>query len=328
MSLGQQEQETYAHQGHMDHAHHHIKIETYENEADRLAHLAKIYAEIHQSGEYSASRPEVFRTPGTFLLEVATGLLTVNQVLEMVTSHPDAICSAECMDERMNHAAKDGKHVLTSHDGCGAAGVVAGLINKEAPTYNQVSYDRMAAFLGEALPSLVQQLQKGMSADLVGQVWSKALVEKANAYAQSQGKDAQFEYKHLSVDHDHHYASMSVVDAAGEFMAPTPGKVGDRPFIISNPDHLKLENKEQSYKIMAEWAVLSIVIAWGVHSAIKDRNDIEYQVVVVVSPDTRKEDEALFNRYFRAAYRAKLANFGEHKDPHISFVTAEELSSR
>lgn len=311
----------------MDQAHHHVKIETYENEAKRLAHLAKIYSEIHRSGEYSSARPEVFRTPGTFLLEVATGLLTVNQVLEMVTSHPNAICSAECMDERVNHAAKNGKHVLTSHDGCGAAEVVAGLITPESKTYSKAAYDRMSAFLGDSFPPLVQQLQEGKPADLVGQVWSKALVEKANAYAQSHGKSAQFEYQHLSVDHDHHYASMSVVDAAGEFMAKTPGDVGDRLFFISNPESLNLASKEQAYKVMAEWAVLSIAIAWGGHSAIKDRNDIEYQVVVVVSPDTRKEDEALFNRYFQSAYADKKDNFGAHKDARVSFVTAQELRS-
>jgi len=311
---------------HMDHTHHHIKIETYEDEAKRQAHLGEIYSEIHKSGEYSSSRPEVFRTPGTFLLEVATGLLTVDQVLEMVCSHPDAICSAECMDERVHHAAKDGKHVLSSHDGCGAAGVVADLINPTSRTYNKDAEAVLEKFLGsDAFHVLVSKIQAGESTDLVGRVWSRALVEKANAFAQDHGVDTQFEYQHLTVDHDHHHASMSVVDAAGEFMAATPGEVGDRPFIISNPEHLNFANKEQAYKVMAQWAVLSLAIAWGGHSEIKDRNDIEYQVVVVVSPETRQADEALFTRLYQEAYDAKKAGFGQHKAARVSFVTAAEL---
>ena len=312
----------------MDKQHHQpIEIRTYEDPAVRMAYLQELHRQAHESGEYSVDRPEVFRTPGTFLLEFALGLLTEEQILEMVSSHPEAVCSTECIDERVMPADRRDNHVLSSHDGGGAAGVVAGLLNNQSATYSQAAYDNLSSFLGQSeLEQLVAGLQQGeFSSDDVGRTWSKALVDKANAYAQAKGVDVVFEHQHLAVDHEHHYASMSIVDIAGEYMAPTTGEAGERPFVISNLEHLKLNSKEQSFKIMAEWAVLSLAIAWGGHSEIKDQTDLEYQVVVVVSPETRAEDEALFNRLYQEAYEAKKAGFGEHK-ANVSFVTPQELA--
>ncbi len=118
---------------------------------------------------------------------------------------------------------------------------------------------------------------------------------------------------------------MSIIDTAGQFMAPTLGEVGDRPFIISNPEYLGLPDKERAYKIMAEWAVLSLAIAWGGHSEIQNETNLEYQIVVAVSADSREADMELFNRYYQTAYDAKKAGFGQHK-ARVSFVTAQELS--
>lgn len=61
---------------HMHHeAHHDIEITYFDNDAVRGEYLRDLYAQTHASGEYDPRHPEVFRTPGAFILEFATGEL-------------------------------------------------------------------------------------------------------------------------------------------------------------------------------------------------------------------------------------------------------------
>jgi len=301
-----------------------LEITTYENEAVRMAYLQKLFRKIHSENKeqpYSSSRPELFRTPGTFLLEYAVGLLELDDILQMVNDHPEVMSSTECMDERVIHAHPTDKIVLSSHDSCGAAGVVAGLLTSEEQTKNEAVSRLEKVLGGQVVHKLIEDLKHGASSDILGKVWSEALVALAN---KSAGTD-RFVHEHLPVDHNHHYASLSVIDAAGEFMAPTPGNPGERPFIVSNPEFLGYQNKEQAFKIMAEWAVLSLAIAWGGHSEIQSRVELPYQVVVAVSPATKEADQALFMKHYQTAYQQKASAFGQHK-AEVHFVTAQDLA--
>lgn len=296
-----------------------LNLITYDDELGRQHYLNELYRKIHEHDDHLAGRLQIFRTPGSFLLECALGLLSWDEILQMVTSHPESVCSTECIDERVEHVNRQeySLPIITSHDGCGAAGVVANLLQSD-----KVVVERLRLALGEEqVANLLQQLQNGASSDTVGRTWSQALAAAANEKA---GKDI-LTHEHIGVDHDHHYASMTIVDVAGEFMGNTAGQPGERPFVISNPVYMGLDDGTRAMQIMAEWAVLTLQIAWGNHSEIAGQTNLPYQLVVVTPAGF---DQQAFNQFYQKAYQRAQEKDPETFSKHhceVSFITSSQL---
>jgi hypothetical protein len=246
------------------HHHHDVKSVHYENEAARLAYLRGIYAPHKEE-------PQAFRSPGTFLAEFVFNGLDFKQIVNFLKSDQAPEYCAGCMDERV--ILKKGGRYVTSHEGCGAAGLVFAAIKADPKLFS-----RLAQVVGEA--PLRQALEAG-NQDEVGILWSMALAEAVGA-----------DYAHLPVDHGHHYTTMAVLDAGGCFLGNTPGKVGERSFVISNTEFLGNSDRQTAYDLMIQYGFLALQIARGSHSTLSGKT-AEYPFTLVVTRDG-DFDQALF----------------------------------
>ncbi len=246
--------------------HHEVKSVHFEDPQSRLAYLREIYAPHREA-------PQTFRTPGTFLAEFVFNGLAFDQIVDFLKSDKAQEYCACCMDERV--VTKKGGRFITSHKSCGAAGLVHDAL-RASPELQA----RMAAVVGQAALDLALN---SPNKDKIGQLWSKALAEAVGA-----------EYAHLDVDHGHHYTTMAVMDAGGCFLGDTPGKVGERTFIISNTEFLGNQDKKTAYGLMVQYGFLALNIARGSHSTLAGK-DQEYPFTLLVTRD-EGFDQDLFDQ--------------------------------
>lgn len=278
----------------MHEVHHEVESVHYENEAERLDYLRRIYAPHKEA-------PQAFRSPGTFLAEFVFNGLDFQQIVDFLKSNPAESYCAGCMDERVK--LKRGGRFITSHVGCGAAGLVF-----EAVKADPKSRSRLAAVVGEE--PLRQALETG-NKDEVGILWSMALAEAVGA-----------DYAHLSVDHAHHYTTMAVLDAGGCFLGDTPGKVGERSFIISNSEVLGNGDKQTAYDLMIQYGFLALQIARGGHSTLAGKTS-EYPFTLVVTRD-ESFDEALFKDRVKAFVAAQKTKGVDYSTMHYKIEYLDE----
>jgi hypothetical protein len=279
---------------------HNIEITYFDNDAVRMNYLRELYAKTHQKGEYDPSHPDVFRTPGGFALEYATGALTWEQITGFVKNNPDTLVC--CMDERDMDLSGNG---VASHEGCGAAGLVANGARENGR--NNDMYRRLVEALGEnEVNAVLDAIDNGASTDEMGILWAKKLADAVNE-----------PYRHLKVDHSEHYATMTIADAAGILEGDTSGKVGERAFMVSNTEFLGNDDLESAFNLLAQYTALSIKIAWGGHSVI-DKNR-PYTVTVTIRDEQDKQR-------FEDAWKQNSMDLDASKI-EIHFVTADELAA-
>lgn len=283
---------------HMDY--HHVDSVHYEDKQARLNYLRTVYAPRRD-------RPEVFRTPGSFLAEFVFNGLKFATIVDFIRSNPQAMTGIGCMDERIKAMYRGNQPLVTSHDGCGAAG----LVMKVAQDDPKVRV-KLAAVIGTA--ELDTALATNNS-DEIGKLWSKSLAKAAGA-----------DYAHLGVDHDHHYATMAVIDAAGCFLGETPGKVGERTFIVSNTEFLGNKDRGGAYQLMIQYGFLALEIARGGHSTLHGKTE-EYPFTIVVTRDESFKQN-LFESVLRRFLAEKLASGTDYAELnyHLEYLDEAQLA--
>lgn len=291
---------------HDDHLHHEVESVRYEDEAARLNYLREIYSPKKEA-------PEAFRSPGTFLAEFVFNGLNFSQIVDFLKSNPSKSYCACCMDERV--VMKKGGKFITSHRGCGAAGLVYGAL-KSSPE----SFERVAKVLEETGTATRRQLQEvldGDNKDQVGVLWARALATAVGA-----------EYAHLDIDHAHHYTTMAVIDAGGCFLGDTPGELGERSFIVSNSEILGNQDKRSAYELMIQYGFLALNIARGDHSTLYGKDD-EFPFTIVVTRD-EKFDQALFDQVLEKFLMDKKASGTDYAKLNylLEFVDESILAGR
>jgi len=255
----------------MHEQHEAIEITYFDDEVERAQYLTELYAQTHKNGEYDPRHPEVFRTPGAFALEFATGALSWEQIVKFVQEHKDTLIC--CMDERDMDLTKGGG--VASHTGCGAAGLVAAGARENGR--NNAMYDRLKTVIDQTkLDAVLDAIDTGASTDELGRLWAQSLATAAGEQTH-----------HLEVDHEHHYATMTIADVAGIFEGDTAGKPGRRAFMVSNTEFMGNEDLQSAFDLIAQYTALSIKIAWGGHSVIDKTRP--YTVVVSIRDDQDKQ---------------------------------------
>lgn len=240
--------------------HHHV-IFDYAANLDQVDALVKVYTRLHKEHE-------IYRSPGSFLYEYATGALSAEQVLILAKAKG---FSYGCVDERAKTGAI-GAETITSHDGCGAAAGIHALAKQHGP-----AYEKLVAFLGAERRAALDAVLAGSDTDALGKLWSQALAERVEK-----------KYKHIGIDATpHHVTALTIVDLAGVCGVNTEdgeNSEGARPFVVSNPHYAAQEvGSRAALDVMSGMAALTVKIARGDHSALPASQN--YVVAFVVRGD-------------------------------------------
>jgi len=185
-------------------------------------------------------KPEsMFRNPGSFILDFANGSMDLAAIKE--------------------HVEKSGITVITSHDGCGAAGLVYGMMTND----KKVSA-KILDFLndGESAKIGFAHIE---NSDHLGKLWSNKLARVCG-----------LDYDHLEIDAPEHYASMALVDLAGLFKGNTL-KSGA---FIAHQYSMGVLSQEVVIDHLVDHAVLSENIARGKHSVLKPEDTFWIPIVI------------------------------------------------
>jgi fructose-specific component phosphotransferase system IIB-like protein len=184
---------------------------------------------VHTDPKTGKKADFAHQNPGSFIHNFAIGQLTEAQIVKI----------AEKFD------------VFTSHEGCGAVGLVHAAVLKD-PTVRS----RFDAFLGK---DLMDRVMSGESKDALGQAFSAKIAELAGA-----------EYRHLPVERveGHHSAGVAILDFANAFHGPNMEGAG--AYVIdSTIDVLRDEFTLQAAVSEAvTYGPLAEVIAHGDHSHV------------------------------------------------------------
>jgi hypothetical protein len=235
--------------------------------------------------------PEVHRDAGSLVLSYALGLLSIDEVRDLARRFDWA-----CMDDRLSLNSQE-SGVISSHKGCGAAGLVFKLL---ADATRPQIRKQMEEYLG--VPA-VAALIAGGNSDKLGEAFSQRLAgEVGKKWA---GHD---------VDDAHHHAAVAVLDMTGQvFASATPGEKGQRPFVI-----------DAQANIAALWGWLAAFIARGDHSIL----DKEAQFTVAVVGDQNFDRDAFQKTWIDAqAQLLKLtgADMTQSEKIVLMFVDRSEL---
>lgn len=237
---------------------------------------------------------EVRRTAGTYIHDYAMGLMSYDDVLQVLTDNPDT--AHICIDEHCTHpTAEPGAVVVSSHAGCGAAAVVHGMIASGADA------GRMAGVLGQ---EMAEQVKSGaLAPDQLGQLWSQKLVSDLQA------RSVNAVHQHLDVvryaHHDHkiHSATGAVVSLEPSKQANyVTGAPEEQLFMVTNlrPG----EVSDQALAIMAKEAVLAAKIAFGDHGILGDSAYADKQFAIIVN-------QAAVEGFSQETFDAQLQRFAD-----------------
>lgn len=270
---------------HMSHGE--IHPEVVQSHEQLVAYLQRSLEQSH------AGSPEVHRDAGSLILAYALGLLTLDEVKELARRFDWA-----CMDDRLQLTSMD-SGVFSSHQGCGAAGLVFKLLTD--PTRPQIR-ERMEKLLGE--PEVETILATGNS-DKLGEAFSQKLANEV-------GK----KHVHHDVDDAHHHTGVAVLDMTGRlFASDTSGEKGKRPFVI-----------DAKANIAALWGWLAAFIARGDHSILDKQ--AQFTVAVVCNHDF---DRVAFQKTWIDAQAQLLkltgADMTKSEKIVLEFVDQSELVS-
>ncbi len=295
------------HEGEVMTAHHdHPESKIYSEKDEILAYLAE---------HYNPSSQEVYRSPGSFGHEYLSGVMELDQLVQsLVEAHKKGTLCTCCMDERVNvPKSKDDSLIITSHKGCGAAGIMADMVKSDKNI--RARFEKAVSILRDGQTTeLIAQLETAEvskdsvaisnAKDAFGLAWAAALAQHVN------NADGRAKSDHIDVDAGHHYADMTVVDAAHVMQVDTVGEPGERAFFVSNPEgFIQGESVQAAYDSMVLYAKLSLNIARGSHSSLPP----ESQFVITVVRDDKFNQEAWDAAWVKdAVFLGEIQN-GEYK---------------
>lgn len=216
-------------------------------------------ADVLPRSEKALERAKVHRTPGSFLLEFAQGDIPWSEIVKRAEK------GAACIDERIFGLVE---RAVTSHEGCGAAGLVHGLLKSSAEV--RARFISNGIFTKQEIDNLLK-----MPSDETGKAWAKKLA-----------KAVGLPYYHLGVDHGHHYAGVAVLDAVGKLRSVTKGGEGDKPYVVTVLKPAGEIDTKTSYRIAIQNGILAYKISRGGHSVIpgyeeKTGQSTKFRIAVV-----------------------------------------------
>lgn len=306
----------------------HVESKIYQEKGEILQYLSE---------HYKPGALETYRSPGTFGHEYLIGKMEIGQLVDsLVDASKKGLKCVCCMDERVASPHETSGMVLTSHEGCGAAGIMAGqVMDAKNPQFRErfeavVGVDTTATLIeafsaAQTGPQATQEMLIGKAKDAFGAAWSAALtklVEEAGV--------TNVSHEHIGVDAHHHYANMTVVDTARVMQVDTKGHVGERAFFVGNPEGLvQNESVDDAYDSMVMYAKLSVVIARGGHSSLP--KDKPFVITVVKGSDFNQE---AFDKAWKssAVLQGEISQQGEYTLPvelkaSVMFVTTDEVAA-